>query len=281
MTKLIHENIQLKAAKILLPAAGLFCLCPFISSSLALLSGVVIALSVGNPYLIYTRKLISRCLPIAVIGLGAGMNLAIIGRVGIHGIFYTAGGIIVSIILGIISGRVLKVERDTSLLITVGTAICGGSAIAAVAPVIGAREYEISVALSIVFLLNALALLIFPPIGHALDLNQHQFGLWSALAIHDTSSVIGATLQYGPQALEIGTTTKLARALWIIPVAFAIGLYRARYAGEGEKGNSAAVGKAKRPWFVLGFFIGCGAGHFFFRLYNRLGILSKWLPDAC
>jgi uncharacterized integral membrane protein (TIGR00698 family) len=132
----------------------------------------------------------------------------------------------------------------------VGTAICGGSAIAAVAPVIRAKHHEISVALGIVFLLNALALVIFPFIGHAVNLDQSQFGLWAALAIHDTSSVVGATLQYGAQALEVGTTVKLARALWIIPLAMLIAAVR-----SGHEKTEGEVQKAKRPWFILGFII--------------------------
>jgi uncharacterized integral membrane protein (TIGR00698 family) len=132
----------------------------------------------------------------------------------------------------------------------VGTAICGGSAIAAVAPVIRAKDEEVSMALATVFLLNATALVIFPLIGHALHLGERPFGLWAALAIHDTSSVVGAASGYGPEALLVATTTKLARALWIVPVAFGIGLLYARFhVFDGEAGHA----KAKRPWFILGF----------------------------
>jgi uncharacterized integral membrane protein (TIGR00698 family) len=144
--------------------------------------------------------------------------------------------------------RLLKVERDAGLLISVGTAICGGSAIAAVAPVLRAKEHEISVALATVFLLNAVALVIFPPIGHAVGLGQEAFGLWSALAIHDTSSVVGAGLAYGPRALEVATTVKLARALWIVPLTLGIGWMVAR---KGQA--SADAPPVKKPWFIAGF----------------------------
>lgn len=243
----------------LIPAAGLLCCAPFISSAMALVLGIVIAVIVGNPYIAKTRKLTSTLLSLSVMGLGAGMDLGVVGRVGLAGIGYTVVGISCTLILGFLIGKFLKTERDTSVLISVGTAICGGSAIAAVAPTIRAKHHEISVALGVVFLLNALALVIFPPIGHLLDLTQHQFGLWSALAIHDTSSVVGSTLQYGPESLEIGTTVKLARALWIVPVTFFFGYLFAR----GQQQQSGE--KAKRPWFILGFLIAAA--------------LVTWIPD--
>ncbi|HEX7675195.1 MAG TPA: putative sulfate exporter family transporter [Bdellovibrio sp.] len=243
----------------LIPAAGLLCLAPFISSATALVLGIVIAVVIGNPYIAKTRKLTSSLLSLSVMGLGAGMDLGVVGRVGLAGIGYTVVGISCTLVLGFLIGKFLKTERDTSVLISVGTAICGGSAIAAVAPTIRAKHHEISVALGVVFLLNALALVIFPPIGHFLDLTQHQFGLWSALAIHDTSSVVGSTLQYGPESLEIGTTVKLARALWIVPVTFLFGYLFAR----GQKNQTGE--KAKRPWFILGFLIAAA--------------LVTWIPD--
>jgi uncharacterized integral membrane protein (TIGR00698 family) len=141
----------------------------------------------------------------------------------------------------------IRIERDTSLLVTVGTAICGGSAIAAIAPAIRAKSHEVSVALATVFFLNAVALFIFPWIGHYFSLSQAQFGVWSALAIHDTSSVVGAAMQYGARALEIATTIKLTRALWIVPVTLVVGMV-------WNRGNpDAPAGKATRPWFILGF----------------------------
>ena len=205
----------------------------------------------GNPYAHVTQKLTHTFLGISVIGLGAGMNLGVVGKVGAQGVGYTVLGISTAIVFGTLLGKWLKTSKDTSLLITVGTAICGGSAIAAVAPVIRAKSHEVSVALGIVFVLNALALFIFPKIGHIYSLSESQFGLWSALAIHDTSSVVGATLQYGSRAVEVGTTVKLARALWIVPVAFAIGIYRSRT----DLNHSTSKVQGKKPWFILGFLV--------------------------
>ncbi len=202
---------------------GLLALAPFTPAAAALVGGALLALTLGNPLQATTKAWTPRLLPLAVVGLGADMNLRAVARAGLHGLGYTALGLLLVLALGWILGRLLKVEGQTGLLISVGTAICGGSAIAAVAPVLRAREQEISVALATVFLLNALALVVFPPLGHAAGLGQEAFGLWSALAIHDTSSVVGAGLAYGPRALEVGTTVKLARALWIVPLTLALG----------------------------------------------------------
>jgi uncharacterized integral membrane protein (TIGR00698 family) len=166
-----------------------------------------------------------------------------------EGLFYTAFSIIFAIGLGVLIGRLLKVESNIALLITFGSAICGGSAIAVLAPVIKAKEHEITVALGVVFTLNALALIIFPPVGHWTGLSQEQFGLWAALAIHDTSSVVGASMQYGEQALEVGATVKLVRALWIIPLVFIVAFWMARK----EKSADGTLTKVKLPWFILGF----------------------------
>ena len=234
----------------LFPVAALITLTPLVSAGGALVLGLLFALLFGNPYLVQTKNMIHRFLSLAVMGLGAGMNLVVVGRVGFQGIGYTVAGILIAFLIGTALGKILKTEKDTSLLITVGTAICGGSAIAAVAPVIRAKQHEVSVALGTVFLLNAVALFIFPWVGHQLLLSENQFGLWSALAIHDTSSVVGATLQYGPKALEVGTTVKLARALWIIPVAIGVGFLRSK-----TDELTAEKEKAKRPWFILGFLI--------------------------
>lgn len=222
------------------------CLTPYISSAVALLLGAAIALSFGNPYVAKTKALTPRLLAWSVIGLGAGMDLAVVARVGLQGVGYTVAGISFTLLLGLFLGKTLKTEKNTSILLTVGTAICGGSAIAAVAPTIRAKDHEVTVALGTVFLLNAIGLLIFPPMGHALALSERQFGLWSALAIHDTSSVVGAAIQYGSKALETGTTVKLARALWIVPVTLiASRVYKSD--------SSEPKAKPKRPWFILGF----------------------------
>jgi uncharacterized integral membrane protein (TIGR00698 family) len=139
-------------------------------------------------------------------------------------------------------------------LISVGTAICGGSAIAAMVPVLRPKEHEASVALATVFLLNALALFVFPAVGHAVHLSDSQFGLWAALAIHDTSSVVGAAVAWGGKAVDIATTIKLARALWIVPLTLAAGVWQARRSGPLASENPEKA-KAKRPWFILGFIV--------------------------
>lgn len=231
---------------------ALLTLLPWVPTGVALLAGIAVALTLGNPFGERTRPVAHKLLTISVIGLGAGMDLAVVGRVGLHGLGYTAVGIGTALAVGTLLGRWLGVSRDTSLLVTVGTAICGGSAIAAVAPVIGARHHDVSMALVTVFLLNAVALLLFPVIGHHLHMGQDAFGLWAALAIHDTSSVVGAAAQYGERALEVATAAKLARALWIVPVTFAIAFMRAR-AAKLETGEGAARAKPKKPWFIAGF----------------------------
>jgi uncharacterized integral membrane protein (TIGR00698 family) len=234
-------------ARILIPIVGVLTLLPFVQPAIALVSGVLIALLLENPY--PTREYTHRLLTWSVIGLGAGMNLQTVANVGLQGIGYTIISINAVFLVGTLLQKLFRVDGEVGLLITVGTAICGGSAIAAVTPVIRAKPHSVSVALGTVFILNALALIIFPPIGHALHLSERAFGLWSALAIHDTSSVVGATVSYGKIAAEVGTTVKLARALWIVPVALIIGFIKRDPIQTGE------TGKAKRPWFILGFLI--------------------------
>jgi len=260
-------------------------LAPQVSAAMALLVGVGFALVWGNPFIDRTRAMTQRLLTTSVMGLGAGMNLAVVGEVGFRGIGYTMSGIVAAFVLGTLLGKLLGTERDTSLLISTGTAICGGSAIAAVAPVIQAKAHEVSIALGIVFMLNALALLIFPWAGHLLHLSEAQFGLWAALAIHDTSSVVGATSQYGAHALEIGTTVKLARALWIVPVALTIGFLRARGARSQRTPQ-----KVKLPWFILGFLVAAAivtwvpvlkpAGHVIESIARRSLVLTLFLIGA-
>jgi uncharacterized integral membrane protein (TIGR00698 family) len=223
-------------------------LAPFTSAAVALVGGALLALTLGNPWQDLSRTWMHRLLPLAVVGLGADMNLRAVTKAGLHGLGYTALSLGLVLSLGWWLARLLKVERDAGLLISVGTAICGGSAIAAVAPVLRAKEHEISVALATVFLLNAVALVIFPPIGHVAGLGQDAFGLWAALAIHDTSSVVGAGLAYGPGALEVATTVKLARALWIVPLTLGIGWIVARR--DEAFPHSPPV---KKPWFIAGF----------------------------
>jgi uncharacterized integral membrane protein (TIGR00698 family) len=239
-----------QTATTLLILGGALALAPFTPAAAALVGGTLLALTLGNPWQTTTRAWTQRLLPLAVVGLGADMNLRAVAKAGLHGLGYTAISLALVLALGWWLARWLKVERDAGLLISVGTAICGGSAIAAVAPVLRARDHEISVALATVFLLNAVALVLFPPIGHAAGLGQEAFGLWSALAIHDTSSVVGAGLAYGPRALEVATTVKLARALWIVPLTLGIGWHVAR---RGEAAAAADAPPIKKPWFIAGF----------------------------
>lgn len=220
------------------------CLTPWVTAPIALVAGFVFGFTVGNPFGEVTRTLQTRLLQLSVVGLGAAMKLDVVLRVGAAGLVQTAVAISVTLVVAFVLARVLSTDATTSLLIGVGTAICGGSAIAAVAPVVGARPHQTSVALAVVFLLNSVALLVFPSVGVALAMPPAAFGLWSALAIHDTSSVVGATLQFGGDALEVGTTVKLARALWIIPLTILVARLWPR---------DTPAAKSRRPWFMVGF----------------------------
>ena len=239
-------------ARFLVPLGALLCLAPFMTTGLGLLLGLGLALTVGNPHAPRTKALTSSLLSLSVMGLGAGMDLRAVARAGASGVVYTALGIATALLLGALLSRLLGVERIVAALITVGTAICGGSAIAAVAAVLRPKEHETTVALATVFLLNAVALFAFPPIGHFFGLSDGQFGLWSAIAIHDTSSVVGAAVAWGGGAVAVATTVKLARALWIVPLTLAIGAWNKRQPLAGADGQGPA-GKAKLPWFILGF----------------------------
>ncbi len=214
------------------------------AAPLALILGIVLALAVRNPWAAQIKKLQTWLLQGSVVALGAGMNLNVLLRVGASGIGYTLAGLSATFALTWLLARVLRTDGVTSLLIGTGTAICGGSAIAAAAPAIGAKSHQTSVALGVVFLLNGVALLIFPPIGRALGMSEAQFGLWSALAIHDTSSVVGASMQFGAEALALATTVKLARALWILPVTAVL----ARVVP-----HEAGAAKRSYPWFIVAF----------------------------
>ena len=213
----------------------------YVSPPIALLGGLIYGFSFAHAYQTHSRKVSRYLLQASVVGLGFGMNLHEIVHAGRAGFVYTAIGITSSMVLGTLLGKMFRVGGKVSYLITVGTAICGGSAIAAVAPITDAGDEDIAVSLGTVFVLNSIALFVFPFIGGALHLSQSQFGLWAALAIHDTSSVVGAAAKYGAEALAIGTTVKLARALWIVPIALI----------------TAAVVKSKTriqwPWFILFF----------------------------
>lgn len=217
---------------------------PFISPAIALFSGLLFAFCFGNPFPAFTRKSSKILLQAAVVCLGFGQNLHAALEAGRTGVQMTFITVVLVMVLGYLMGRWFRISSRTAYLISAGTAICGGSAIAAVAPVVKANEVEISVSLVIVFLLNAIALLLFPFLGHLLHLTQHQFGMWAAIAIHDTSSVVGAGAIYGAEALQTATTVKLTRALWIIPLAFASTfVFR----------NSCK--KITIPWFILWFVV--------------------------
>ncbi len=235
-----------------------------ISSPVALLGGIAFALFLPHPFAAASRSLTHFLLQASVVLLGFGMNLHEVLRAGGHGFAYTALSIALALALGWALGRVLRVRPKAAFLITCGTAICGGSAIAALAPVTGAGEEDMAVSLGTVFSLNALALLLFPAIGWHFHLSQTQFGLWAALAVHDTSSVVSATARYGTQALAVGTAVKLARALWIVPVALVTAaLLRNRptaFAGpvdppdrDAATAGSASAARVQIPWFIALF----------------------------
>ncbi|HJZ63281.1 MAG TPA: putative sulfate exporter family transporter [Candidatus Acidoferrum sp.] len=215
----------------------------FISPPIALCAGIIFGLAVTHPYSADSKALSKFLLQASIVALGFGMNLHEVLKAGKSGFLYTFLGITFAMLVGLGIGKLLTVRGTTSYLISTGTAICGGSAIAAVGPVLHASEEEMAVSLGTVFILNSIALFIFPVIGKSLGLSQSQFGLWSALAIHDTSSVVGAASRYGTQSLIIATTVKLARALWIVPLAFVTAAIK--------HGKS----KVTVPWFILFFFL--------------------------
>lgn len=216
----------------------------WVSPAVALFMGIAIALTIGAPYAKSNKKVSKYLLQAAVVGLGFGMNLHSALAAGKEGMLFTIVSVVGVMIVGVVLGRVLKVNPKNAYLISSGTAICGGSAIAAVAPIIDADDNDTSLALATIFILNAVALFIFPPIGQALDLTQQQFGTWAAIAIHDTSSVVGAGAAYGEEALQVATTIKLTRALWIFPLALvSILLFR-------SKGKKVAI-----PWFIFLFIV--------------------------
>jgi uncharacterized integral membrane protein (TIGR00698 family) len=235
------------------------------SPALALALGAALALTVGNPYPVLTARASSLLLKASVVGLGFGMSLDVMLRAGGLGILYTIVAVLGTLAAGLGLGRVLRVPGETSLLIASGTSICGGSAIAAVGSAIGARAESMSVALATVFVLNAVALYVFPAVGVLAGLSEGQFGVWAAVAIHDTSSVVGAAAIYGTAALAVATVLKLARALWILPLTLA-SAYVHRRGGEGGEGGEGRRSGARPgplrgsvPWFILLFVLAVAA----------------------
>jgi uncharacterized integral membrane protein (TIGR00698 family) len=247
---------------VILAATGL------VSPPVALVGGIIYGFTFVHPFHVAAKQLSKLLLQASVVGLGFGMDLQEVIQVGRSGFIYTAASISFALLLGWGLGRLLKVKQRISFLISTGTAICGGSAIAAIAPITNATEEEIAVSLGTVFLLNSVALLAFPAIGTLLHMTQTQFGLWAALAIHDTSSVVGASAKYGAVALAVGTTVKLARALWIVPLSV----------------GTALVKKSKArihwPWFILFFCLAAVANTYvhvfqaFYPTLKHLGVIG-------
>ena len=235
---------------------------PMVGTASALILGILFSLLLGNPFPSMSSLWSKRILQMSVVGLGFGLSLGDVMHAGKESLLYTLAGITFTLLAGYAIGRVFKTGRTTSALISFGTAICGGSAIAAMAPVMRAKDDETAVALATVFTLNSIALLLFPLVGHALHLSQTVFGTWAGLAIHDTSSVVGATAAFGTQALAVGTTVKLARAVWITPLAM------------GAAWLKDSKQKATIPMFIIGFIAAAGARSLFPQLNDLWSHLS-------
>ena len=256
----------------------IFAASPWASPPIALLCGLIFAFLANHPYATQSKDITKYLLQASVVGLGFGMNLQQVIRAGRSGFIYTALGITFAMLCGWALGKALKVEPRHAFLISTGTAICGGSAIAAVGPVAHATDDEMSVSLGTIFILNSVALLIFPIIGGKLHLTQNQFGLWAALAIHDTSSVVGAAAKYGTIALAIGTTVKLARALWIVPMT----LGTAAVVRRKNKSSDEHV-EIQWPWFILFFCLAAVANTYLTRgapIYHAINYVAKLGLDA-
>lgn len=237
-----------KIAKIAFVVLILAACCPCVASWMALMAGIVYAFIFGGPaFPKFAKKTQKYLLQGCVVGLGFGMNLQAALASGKDGMMFTIISVAAVMILGFIVGKILKVDTKTSYLVSSGTAICGGSAIAAVAPVVDADDKQMSVSLGTIFVLNALALLIFPPLGHYLELSNQQFGEWAAIAIHDTSSVVGAAAAYSDESLQVAAMVKCTRALWILPLALVTMLFFRKNSGKGKLDVI--------PWFIFLFAI--------------------------
>lgn len=227
------------------------CLFPFFSAPLALFIGILLAIFYKGEEVVKTGKLTKYLLQASIVCMGFSMSVHDVVQTGKTGFMITVVSVAVTMVCGIILGRFLQVQKNTTMLISGGTAICGGSAIAAIAPVLGAKNNEISFSLAVIFVLNAVGLFIFPVIGHLLEMDQTHFGYWAAIAIHDTSSVVGACSAYGEQALQVGTTVKLTRTLWIIPLALCIAFF-----------NKNKASKINIPWFIFLFVVAIIIGNY-------------------
>ena len=251
--------------KILFLALVALSFSPLISPPIALLLGILFVNIFGK--VLETDAFVKKLLQYSIVGLGFGINLNTAIEAGSQGFLFTITTIILVMVLGLVLAKIFRIDKTIAQLISAGTAICGGSAIAAVSPILKANSKQTSVALGIVFVLNAVALFIFPEIGHFFNLSQNQFGIWSAIAIHDTSSVVGASSKYGSEALQIATTVKLARALWIIPLAFIISIF------------TKSEGKIKIPYFIGYFVLAILAGTYLPFLKNFNHYISEFSRD--
>ncbi|MBS1944934.1 MAG: putative sulfate exporter family transporter [Bacteroidetes bacterium] len=252
------------ARKAVFIIAMLLCISPMMGPPLALLLGLVLSITIGDPFAEFNHAATGWLLKASVVGLGFGMNLQHAIAAGKDGLLFTVFSIAITFAAGRVIAKRLKVDGISAFLISSGTAICGGSAIAAVSPIVQADRNQMSVALGTVFILNSVALLVFPVLGHLLNMSQQEFGMWCAIAIHDTSSVVGAGAAYGSEALQVATTVKLERALWIIPLSLATALAMKSH------------GKVKIPWFI-GLFIAAMVISSYFPQY---GEFYGWLELA-
>lgn len=243
----------------------ILCLFPFFSAPLALLCGAILSFLYKGEQVVKTGKLTKYLLQASIVCMGFAMPIQQVVQTGKTGIMLTAVSIVVTMLLGFGIGYLFHIEKKMTTLIAGGTAICGGSAIAAIAPVIDAKNNEISFSLAVIFTLNAIALFLFPIIGHTLDMDQTNFGYWAAIAIHDTSSVVGACSAYGEQALQVGTTVKLTRTLWIIPLTLLIAIF-----------NKKGASKINIPWFILLFVVAILIGNYLLGMSDTNYHLS-WL----
>lgn len=257
----MFKSLNIIYRQIAFVALVILCFTPFIDPPLALLLGFIVAQTIGNPFKQLNSKATQLLLKICVVGLGFGMNLEQALQAGKEGFVFTIFTIALTLVAGFLIGKWLSVDKKTSFLISSGTSICGGSAIAAVSPIVEADEKQTSVALGAVFVLNSIALMLFPWLGKMFDMSQHDFGLWSAIAIHDTSSVVGAASKFSEgakfgeeAALQLATTVKLERALWIIPLSII----------------SAMIYKRKGKGIKIPYFIG---------LFIIAMLISTYLPD--